>query len=67
VAALLAPQLGIDPKVLLLATERRRYSAVPVDAGIVAEQQRLADTFLRLKLIPRQIQVQDAVYKDVLL
>ncbi|MES2938142.1 MAG: aliphatic sulfonate ABC transporter substrate-binding protein [Pseudomonadota bacterium] len=61
VASMLAPQLGVDPKVLLRSTSRRRYGAVPVDAGIVAEQQRLADTFLRLKLIPRAIRVADAV------
>ena len=66
-ADLLAPQLGVDAKVLRLATERRRYTAVPVDAGIVAEQQRIADTFYKLKLIPRTVQVRDAVFKDVLL
>lgn len=66
VADQLAPQLGVPPAVLRLATGRRRYTAVPVDAGIVAEQQRIADTFFKLKLIPRQIQVRDAVFGDVL-
>jgi sulfonate transport system substrate-binding protein len=66
-ADLLAPQLGVDAKVLRLATERRRYTAVPVDVGIVAEQQRIADTFYKLKFIPRTIQVKDAVFKNVLL
>lgn len=61
VAALLAPQLGIDAKVLRRATERRRYGAVAVDAGIVAEQQQLADTFHRLGLIPREIRIADAL------
>ncbi len=67
VAELLAPQLGIDVKVLQRTTSRRRYGAIPVDASIVAEQQRLADTFFRLKLIPRQIQVRDAIYREILL
>jgi len=67
VADLLAPQLGVPPAVLKLATERRRYTAVPVDAGIVAEQQRIADTFFRLKLIPRSPRVADAVYPETLL
>lgn len=66
VAQLLAPQLGIDVKVLLRTTERRKYGVTAIDAGIVEEQQRLADTFFRLKLIPRQIKVADAVFKDVL-
>lgn len=65
-ADLLAPQLGVPVPVLALATGRRRYTAVPVDAGIVAEQQRIADTFFKLKLIPRPVQVQDAVFKEVL-
>ena len=66
VAEQLAPQLGVPVPVLALATGRRRYTAVPVDAGIVAEQQRIADTFFKLKLIPRQVQVRDAVFKEVL-
>jgi sulfonate transport system substrate-binding protein len=53
--------------VLKLATDRRRYTAVPVDAKIIAEQQTIADTFYRLKLIPRRIEVKDAVFRDVLL
>ena len=63
----LAPQLGVPSPVLKLATDRRRYTAVPVDAGIVAEQQRIADTFFKLNLIKRQIAVKDAVFKEVLL
>jgi NitT/TauT family transport system substrate-binding protein/sulfonate transport system substrate-binding protein len=67
VADLLAPQLGIPAPVLKRATERRHYGAVPVDAGIVAEQQRMADTFARLKLIPQSIRVQEAVYQESVL
>jgi sulfonate transport system substrate-binding protein len=66
VAEQLAPQLGVPVSVLALATGRRRYTAVPVDADIVAEQQRIADTFFRLKLIPRNVQVRDAVFKEIL-
>jgi aliphatic sulfonates family ABC transporter substrate-binding protein len=33
----------------------------PIDAGIVAEQQRVADTFLRARLIPRAVTIADAV------
>jgi len=62
VAEQLAPQLGVPVPVLALATGRRRYTAVPVDAAIVAEQQRIADTFFKLKLIPRAVQVRDAVF-----
>lgn len=61
VASLLAPQLGVPVPVLRLATGRRSYGVVPIDAGIVAEQQRMAGTFRKLGLIPRAITVQGAV------
>lgn len=57
VVELLAPQLGVEPKILALATERRRYGLVALDADIAADQQRLADTFAQLKLIPEPVQV----------
>ena len=62
VAALLAPQLGINANVLQVASERRNYNAVAITPQIVAEQQKLADTFQGLGLIPRKLQVADAVY-----
>lgn len=67
VADLLAPQLGVDARVLKLATERRDYQVQPVDARIVQEQQQLADTFNQLGLTPRKIRVQDAVFTESLL
>jgi len=62
VAALLAPQLGINASVLEVASERRNYNAVAITPQIVAEQQKLADTFQGLGLIPHKLQVADAVY-----
>lgn len=62
VAALLAPQLGIGADVLQVASERRNYNAVAIDAKITAEQQKLADTFQGLGLIPKQLNIADAVY-----
>ncbi|TBU97047.1 aliphatic sulfonate ABC transporter substrate-binding protein [Phytopseudomonas dryadis] len=67
VAELLAPQLGIAPDVLLLATQRRDYAAEAITPAIVAEQQKLADTFLGLGLIPKPLRVDDAVYPESLL
>ncbi len=49
-----------------LATGRRRYGVVPIDPGIVAEQQRMAEAFLALGLIPHAIRVQAAVAAAVL-
>jgi len=67
VAELLAPQLGISPEVLLQATERRNYSATAITDAIVAEQQKLADTFVALGVLPRSIKVAEAVYPHSLL
>ena len=67
VAELLAPQLGVPVPVLRLATGRRQYGVTPVDGGIIAEQQRMAEVFLGLQLIPRPINVADAVAPAVYL
>ncbi|MFB4394023.1 MULTISPECIES: aliphatic sulfonate ABC transporter substrate-binding protein [unclassified Pseudomonas] len=67
VAALLAPQLGIGADVLQVASERRNYNAVAITPQIIAEQQKLADTFQGLGLIPRKLQVADAVYPSAVL
>lgn len=61
VVGLLAPQLKIDPAALRVVTGRRDFSFVPLTAGVVAEQQQIADSFAKLKLIPRPIRVQRAV------
>ncbi len=66
-ADLLAPQLGVDPKVLRLATERRNYTTVPIDAGIIQEQQQIVEAFYKLGLIKNQVQVKDKVYGEALL
>ncbi|WP_298934371.1 glycine betaine ABC transporter substrate-binding protein [uncultured Ramlibacter sp.] len=60
---LLAPQLGVDPKVLALATERRQYGLVALSPEIAADQQRLGDAFASLKLIPAPVQVGDLFSK----
>lgn len=58
--ATLAPQLKVDPQVLQLATQRRRYGVVPLSDAIAQDQQQLADAFYKIKLIPRPVQVKDA-------
>ncbi len=63
VAALLSPQLGIDVPSLELASGRRDYGLTPIDESIVEAQQKIADTFFTLELIPKQIQIKDALLK----
>ncbi|MGE0972292.1 aliphatic sulfonate ABC transporter substrate-binding protein [Klebsiella sp. WOUb02] len=62
VAEKLAPQLGITPDVLLLATKRRNYEAGAITPPVIKEQQQVADTFQELNLIPQKITVGDIVY-----
>jgi sulfonate transport system substrate-binding protein len=59
-AAALSPQIGLDQPTLELALSRGGYGVVPVNDAVLAEQQRIADSFYELKLIPKHINVRDA-------
>ncbi len=56
----LSPQIGIPPDVVARWVARDRFGARPIDAPTLAEQQKIADTFTRLKLIPKSLDVRDA-------
>lgn len=59
-AAQLTTLQGLDPAVIEQALNRYSLSVRPIDDAVLAEQQKLADTFFELKLIPKAIQVKDA-------
>jgi sulfonate transport system substrate-binding protein len=59
-AAELAPVLGIDRDSLAVTLRRGPFGVRPVGDDLLASQQRVADTFHALKLIPRPIRVADA-------
>jgi sulfonate transport system substrate-binding protein len=59
-AAALQPQIGLDQATLELALSRGGYGVTPVNDAVLAEQQRIADAFYDLKLIPKHINVRDA-------
>ncbi len=59
-AAALQPQIGLDQATLELAVSRGGYGVMPVSDTVLAEQQRIADAFYDLKLIPKHINVRDA-------
>jgi sulfonate transport system substrate-binding protein len=59
-AVALSPQIGLDQATLELALSRGGYGVKPVSDPVLAEQQRIADTFYDLKLIPKHINVRDA-------
>ncbi|GJE60457.1 sulfonate ABC transporter substrate-binding protein [Methylobacterium trifolii] len=63
VAAELAPGVGIPAPILAVALKRQSYGVAPLDAAAIADQQRVADSFHALKLLPKPITVSDAVWK----
>lgn len=62
-AAQLAPIQGLDPAIIQTGLSRYAHVYKPVDAQVLAEQQKIADAFYELKLIPKQLKVSDAVLK----
>ena len=60
VTAILSKQTSLEPAVVALAAGRYSYGVKPVSPAVIAEQQKIADVFSRLKLIPKTIVVKDA-------
>ncbi len=63
VARELAPSVGIPAPILAVALRRQSYGIRPLDDAVIAEQQRIADTFHTLGLIPKSLSIADAVRK----
>ncbi|MES2245074.1 MAG: sulfonate ABC transporter substrate-binding protein [Pseudomonadota bacterium] len=59
-AALIAPLQGLPADVVELSLRRYQFKVQPVPDSVIADQQKLADTFFELKLIPKAIAVRDA-------
>src|ERR1700681_2447167 len=60
VAAQLSPSIGLPVPVLEVALERQSYGIKPIDDSVIADQQRVADSFFALGLLPKQIKISDA-------
>jgi sulfonate transport system substrate-binding protein len=61
VVAILAPQIGLDPAIVELAASRFAYGIKPISDPVLVEQQKIADAFSNLKLIPKPIVIKEAV------
>lgn len=59
--ALIAPLQGLDVEVVELSLNRYEVGVVPLTPAVAAEQQKIADTFHQLKLIPKAIRISDAL------
>jgi sulfonate transport system substrate-binding protein len=62
VAELLSPRTGIPVGPLTTSLARLAYGVKPVDESVIADQQRIADDFHELGLIPKKIAVREAVW-----
>src|ERR1700678_3248859 len=64
-ATALHPEIGLDEPTLEQSLSRGGYGVKPITAAVLAEQQKIADTFYDLKLIPKHINVRDATLPGV--
>jgi sulfonate transport system substrate-binding protein len=60
-ARLLSPRTGIPVPILETAFSRMGYGVEPISPEIAAQQQKIADTFQQLGLIPKHISIADAL------
>ena len=60
-AELIAPLQGLPVDVVELALQRYEFNVKPITPAVAADQQKIADTFFELKLIPKAIKVNEAV------
>jgi sulfonate transport system substrate-binding protein len=63
VAAQLSASIGLPPSVLAVSLKRESYGILPISDEVIASQQRIADTFLGLGLLPKAITVSDVQRK----
>jgi sulfonate transport system substrate-binding protein len=60
-AAELAPIQGLDADIIEAGLRHYQHIYKPIDDNVLVDQQRIADAFYGLKLIPKQISIRDAV------
>lgn len=59
VAEQLSPSIGLPAPVLEVSLKRESYGTLPINGEVIARQQRVADTFFALGLIPKAVNVSD--------
>lgn len=57
-----APLLGLPADITFTAVKRQGYGALPITPDVTAAQQKIADTFTDLKLIPKKLSIKDVVW-----
>jgi sulfonate transport system substrate-binding protein len=59
VAEQLSPSVGLPASVLAVSLKREAYGILPINDAVIASQQRIADTFFGLGLLPKAVTVSD--------
>lgn len=59
-----APLLGLPEDITRIAVERQGYDAQFISPEVITGQQRIADTFADLKLIPQKLDIKQAVWSQ---
>jgi len=57
-----APLLGLPADITLTSVKRQGYGALFLTPDVVASQQKIADAFYQLKLIPKPLKIADVVW-----
>ncbi|MNY47857.1 alkanesulfonate transporter substrate-binding subunit [compost metagenome] len=60
--AQIAPLIGLPAEITALALSRQQYNTQFVTSEVVEAQQKIADTFADLKLIPKRLSIKDVVW-----
>lgn len=66
VAKFISPLIGIELPVVELAAQRLSYGVKAVTPEVLAAQQKIADKFFELKLVPKQVRIADAAWNPVI-
>lgn len=64
VAEQLSPSVGLPAAVLAVSLKRESYGILPISSEVIASQQRIADTFHALGLLPKPVTVSDLQRKS---
>ncbi|MGL5167524.1 MAG: sulfonate ABC transporter substrate-binding protein [Afipia sp.] len=64
VAEQLSPSVGLPVPIIETALKRQSYGIKPIDAQVLTDQQKIADTLYQLKLIPKEVRVSDIARKS---
>ena len=60
-AGIIAPLQGLDVAVVETSLKRYKYGVAPLTPAVAEQQQKIADTFFELKLIPKPVRIADAL------